>query len=1244
MKSAETNLLRISRLYAMASAINEAILRSSDALALYQAACRIAVEGGMQLAWVGFVEESQVEVVARWGVRSDYTQEIKLSLLEGPLGNGPVGRAYRNGSHWVCNDVAEDRDFAPWREAALARGFHSSAAFALKSEGRAIGLFCVYSEQTDYFEPEVVRLLTALADNLSFSIGLQAGERQRAALARQVEQERARLLEAQRVAKVGSWETDVASLRVFWSPQTHRIFETDPVRFQPTHSSFLEMVHPEDREQVGRAFESSLSHERPCVIEHRIITGTGQVRIVEERWQAFFNEQGVAERALGTCLDISERRQAEAEAARASEDFRVLAESMPQIVWTTDPSGACTYLNRRWLGYTGMSLEDSLRDGWIDCFHPEDLSESRRVWDEAMRTRGNYTFEFRLRRADGEYRWWLNRGEPLLDEQGEVLKWLGTSTDIHELTVANRALQMLRRCDEALVRAESEPQLLQSVCDIAVQLGGYSMAWVGYALDDAAKSIEPQAHAGHEAGYLADIRLSWDENKPEGQGPAGQVLRSGRVMEVTDLLNDPHFAPWVEAARARGYQGLVNLPLRDEQRTFGFLGLFRSRRTRLSADELKLLQELADDLAYGIVALRVRTERQRPQDAVLAIARGVSANVGADFFAELTAHLVEAVHADAGFISVLNPDKTTARTLAILERGQPRANFDYEVDGSHCQNLLHQPIYVLRQGAARQPFFLEAYAGSSLQNAAGECVGMVGVLFAKPTRSSDFLVSTLQIFAARAASEMERLHSDARVREQASWLDKAQDAISVWDLELRVSYWNKGAERLYGWSDAQAQGRPLRELLGFDTQAFSQARGELLSKGEWQGELAVATHRGEQLTVICRWTLVRDGQGNPHSVLAIDTDITERKRLEEQFLRAQRLESIGRLAGGIAHDLNNALGPILMSTELLRLQVADSDGQELVDSIASCAERGAEMVRQLLSFARGVDGEREAVPLAKLLQDVAKIANDTFLKSIEVSATSDPELWPVLGDATQIHQVLMNLCVNARDAMPDGGRLDLSASNHPIEGEAFLRIRVRDSGSGISAEDLDKIFDPFFTTKEVGSGTGLGLSTSMAIVKSHGGFLQVRSQPGQGTTFEVFLPAQPQLEVGSAPRKEANLPEGNGELILVVDDEESVRKVTRRSLERFGYRVLTAASGCEALALYREHRQEVSVVLTDMMMPGLNGPALVAALRELDPAVRVVGVSGLSSQAPPLDLKYLLPKPYKTEVLLRALRDLLENQ
>ena len=414
------------------------------------------------------------------------------------------------------------------------------------------------------------------------------------------------------------------------------------------------------------------------------------------------------------------------------------------------------------------------------------------------------------------------------------------------------------------------------------------------------------------------------------------------------------------------------------------------------------------------------------------------------------------------------------------------------------------------------------------------------------------------------------------------------------------------------------------------------------------------------LTVDSRWTLVRDAHGQPESILSIDTDITERRKIELQFLRAQRMESIGTLAGGIAHDLNNCLAPIMLSLELLTKKFPDPDSAELLDMLSVSAQRGADMVRQVLLFARGVEGERQEVQIRLLVADTEKIVNDTFLKHIEVRTRVPNDLWTVIGDATQLHQVLLNLCVNARDAMPDGGTLTISAENlildahyavldSEVRSGAYVVLQVEDTGTGIPPVIIEKIFDPFFTTKAIGQGTGLGLSTSMAIARSHGGFVRVYSEPGKGTTFKVYLPARTGTSSPTAGRRAVELPRGHGELILVVDDEPSVRLVTQQTLEAFGYRAILASDGAEALAIYARREAEIAVVLTDMMMPVMDGPATIQVLRKMNPGLLVIAASGLvandyAAKFADLGVLHFLPKPYTAETLLKALQKILEKK
>jgi two-component system cell cycle sensor histidine kinase/response regulator CckA len=508
----------------------------------------------------------------------------------------------------------------------------------------------------------------------------------------------------------------------------------------------------------------------------------------------------------------------------------------------------------------------------------------------------------------------------------------------------------------------------------------------------------------------------------------------------------------------------------------------------------------------------------------------------------------------------------------------------------------------------------------------------------------------------------ERKRAEERIREQAALLDEAQDAILVRDLSDRILFWNKGAEKIYGWTKEEAVGRDARELL-FKTNLgqFEKARDTLFARGEWAGELPQATRAGDEITVESRWTLVRDDAGEPASVLVINTDITERKKIESQFLRAQRMESIGTLAGGIAHDLNNVLSPILMSVDMLRLRLKDEGSQQYLKMLQASAERGAEMIKQVLSFARGVQGERIPIDPKYLIKDVVKILNETLPKSITTKFELPDRVWPVSADATQIHQVLMNLCVNARDSMPHGGRLTIKAENVTldenyarmhIEAKAgpYVMISVMDTGHGIPPDTLNKIFEPFFTTKEIGKGTGLGLSTALSIVRSHNGFINVYSEAGKGTHFSCYLPA---IATGAGAaegeKEEPTLPLGHGELILVVDDEEAIREITRGTLESFGYKVLTASDGTEAVALYAANRDEVKVVLTDMMMPFMDGPATIRALQKLNPQIKIIAASGLAAnekaaEAASTGVKTFLPKPYTAEKLLLTLAKILEEK
>jgi hypothetical protein len=507
----------------------------------------------------------------------------------------------------------------------------------------------------------------------------------------------------------------------------------------------------------------------------------------------------------------------------------------------------------------------------------------------------------------------------------------------------------------------------------------------------------------------------------------------------------------------------------------------------------------------------------------------------------------------------------------------------------------------------------------------------------------------------------ERRRNEEKILEQAALLDVDPAAILVRDLDDNITFWNRGAERLYGWSQSEVLGKSFTKFVPPEKlDEFRKNRHELLSTGSWRGEFTRLQKQGDPVVVDSQWTLVRDRSGKAKSVYVVEVDVTEKLKLQGQVLRAQRMESIGTLAGGIAHDLNNVLGPILLSLQVLRRKLVDEKDLKMVEMIEASAKRGAAMIKQVLTFARGIEGERIPLSLHHLVRELQDIASQTFPKSIGFRTEIAKDLWTVTGDTTQLHQVLLNLCVNARDAMPHGGVLTVSASNVMLDQSyarmhseakpgAYVIVSVADTGIGIPPELLDRIFEPFFTTKETGKGTGLGLSTTLGIIKSHNGFMNVYSEMNRGTKFMVYLPAQPQHE---QEVKEADQPEvarGAGQTILVADDESTILEITKLALEANGYSVLTASDGTEAISQAASHPGVISLVVCDMSMPFMDGPATIRALRKMDPKLRFIAVSGLIDNSHVNELLTLpfvvsLQKPFTAEKLLRTVHSLLEKK
>ncbi|MDJ0593218.1 MAG: PAS domain S-box protein [Pleurocapsa sp. MO_226.B13] len=662
------------------------------------------------------------------------------------------------------------------------------------------------------------------------------------------------------------------------------------------------------------------------------------------------------------------------------------------------------------------------------------------------------------------------------------------------------------------------------------------------------------------------------------------------------------------------------------------------------------------------------SDRKRREEILQDIASGVSVETGVNFLPSLCEYLCKTLKVDYAFVGeLIQPEADKIQTLAIYAGSQIIDNFTYPMAGTPCEEVIGQGLCIYPEAIQElfphdlmlQEMAAESYAGIPIFKSNGSAWGLIAVLDSKPFDDVTPIEEVLKIFATRVTSELERQQAENKIREQAALLDIATDAIMVRGLDDRILFWNRGAEKLYGWTKAEALNRNANELLYRESSTELSIIQQIVTQqqGEWQGELNQVTKADKDIVVQSRWTLVRDEAGNPSSYLVVKSDITEQKQLEAQFLRTQRLESLGTLAGGIAHDLKNILAPLLGFSRLLPLKLPDLDEQtkSFFQIMENNAQRGTALVQQILTFSQGTEGEKGIVQIRHLIEEIGQIIKETFPKTIELEINAPKNLWTVNADPNQLHQVLMNLAVNARDAMPEGGRLKIAAENFPIDANfarlyldahegSYLLITVSDTGVGIPPEIIDRIFEPFFTTKEIGHGTGLGLSTVIGIVKNHGGFIDVISERQRGTQFKVFLPASETAAI--AIETTAELPQGNGELILVVDDEPAILEVTKATLETFNYRVLTAGDGVDAIAIYTQNQAEIGVVLMDLMMPEISGLTAMRTLKKINPSVKLIANSGLAEKdkitaAEKIGIKAFLAKPYSVEKLLQQLKDVI---
>ncbi len=937
----------------------------------------------------------------------------------------------------------------------------------------------------------------------------------------------------------------------------------------------------------------------------------------------------------------------------SEERFRGTFEQAAVGIAHVSMEGRYLRVNDKLCEITGYSREELLGMTFMDLTLPDELAAGvERARALAAGEISSYTIEKRFRRKTGEIVW-INLASNLVRTAAGTPRHFNSVTEditarklaefrLHRL---NRLHTVLSKSGDSVVRAKDKQELYETVCRIVVDDGLLRAAFIAERGENV-ENAQPVAAWGSGLEYLRGRKFVTAEG-PLSRGTLGTAFRTGMYNVCNDIAGDPRMEPWWEAARQLGFCAAASFPIKLGGTTVAALVLGAAEVDYFKEDEIRLMTAVAAHVSFTLQALQKEEQRLQAESALreseerfrgmfIAAATGIAISTpqgrflsANEAYCEMLGYTEEELQA-RDFASLTHPDDLT---LNLEMRDDLLAG--------RRESFVIEKRYLPKSGGI---LWIRASI-SATRTASGEVTSMIVV-------SEDITRKKVADIALRQSEERSRQISV----QLAKVLDSSLDVICTFDAGGSFLQVSAACEKIWGYRPAELIGTPfLDRVLPEDREKTDEAATEVMA-GKPTINFENRCVRKDGTITHIEWSAW--WSESDRSMFCVARDNTERRKLEEQFLRAQRMESIGALAGGIAHDLNNVLAPIMMSIDLLRMPGEAARTQSILNTIETSARRGADMVQQILSFARGVEEQRAVIEAGPVIRDIQSLVVDTFPKNIRFQVELAPGLPPFIGDPTQMHQVLLNLCVNARDAMPTGGGIRLSARGISLdETEAaaipdarpgrYLQIQVEDTGSGISPEVLDKIFAPFFTTKELGKGTGLGLSTVLGIVKNHGGFLRVRSALGEGTTFTLCLPAHHACGGAAAAQEEQTHPRGNGEVILLVDDEAAVRTITQETLESFGYRVLTAADGIEAVALYVGHQTEVDVVLTDMMMPVMGGPATIQALMRINPEVKIIAASGLhaggvAAKVAGMGVQHFLPKPYTSVALLTMLKKALE--
>ncbi|MBN2224372.1 MAG: PAS domain S-box protein [Deltaproteobacteria bacterium] len=933
--------------------------------------------------------------------------------------------------------------------------------------------------------------------------------------------------------------------------------------------------------------------------------------------------------------DISKRREAERAISESEERYRELVESIDDLIYITDGTGKLVYLNKALERVSGYTRDELLQKNYMDLLTPDSLKKAVGLFKKQKKGEDIGLFELSIIDKDGKIKI-LEAREQIVWEGDRIVKTRGFGRDITERKNAeerinhlNRVLESIRNIDQLIVRVKDRQTLLAGACEILCEVSGYYFVWIGL-VGEEDKRVRPAAHWGFEDGYLKDITVTWDDS-PTGRGPMGTAIRTGKTCVFNDIANSPDFRPWQDDAIKRGYRSTMAIPIMVNKRVYGALGVYSDLVNSFNDEEAASLVEMAEDIAFALSAIETEAERRRSEEALAESEeryRSLIDNIPIGIYRNTPGKKGNFIFCNRALLDMLG-----VSSQEQLIRLSPTDFYQKAAERKAFSDRLLKADRV-----SGQELRLKKLDGTPLWGSV-----TARVVYDAKDRPAYFDCTLEDITERKDAEETVR-ESEEKFR---NFFETSRDIVFITSRDEAILDINSAFEEILGYTRKETLLKNVTFLYK-NPQDWDRFRGAVDGLGSVRDfEATLRRKDGAYLDCLFTATVRKDQDGTIIGYQGTIRDVSEKKKMERQLIRAEKLSSLGGILSGVAHEMNNPLTSIIGIAQMIMRGPIPENLKDKLEVIHRESLRTSKIIQGLLTFAREHKPERQMISVNKVIEESYRLREYEFrVDNVAMKLELSQEVPLTAADPYQLQQVFINLINNGHDVLANGGGSLLIIRSFHRDGA--IVIEFEDDGPGISEQDIGLIFDPFFTTKEVGKGTGLGLSIVYGIINEHGGRIEVVSPPGKGAMFTIHLPVIKKITDVTPPIKErAEKPKGE-KTVLIVEDEEALRTMIGEVLEQDGYRVHLCEDGQQAIEIMKIKRFDG--IITDLKMPGIGGKDLYTFVQKYYPEIagRVLFITGdvLSKDTQgflKITGNIYLEKPFEIEVLLSRLTEVLER-